>query len=138
MKRVVVLLLIIILAALIVAVLSGCESRKSPEKTPAPVPDSSIHIDIPVTDGKTDSDNEGAQVVPDNTVIPTYIPGQLMCLADSQEEAEKISGLYGIDLLSFTLGVAVFQTDEDLDAVIRRGIENGWPLLEKNYISYAD
>lgn len=56
----------------------------------------------------------------------------LLCLADSREEAEKIAELYGITLLSYEFGTAVFSTQEDPREVIRRGQEQGWPELSLN------
>jgi len=40
--------------------------------------------------------------------------------------------------LSFDYSVAVFETEEDLDAVIARGEENNWPPLQRNYIIGID
>ena len=63
---------------------------------------------------------------------PLYVPGQLMGEAETEEEALEIAGLYGIELIRFRNGIAVYQTDEDLDTVIERGRANGWPALEKD------
>lgn len=64
----------------------------------------------------------------------TSVPGQLVCLADSKQEAEQIAQDYGIELLSFEDGVALFSTEEELMEVIRRGQENGLPALSYNHI----
>ena len=58
--------------------------------------------------------------------------GQLLCLVETREEAENLAALYGIALVDFGEGVAVFYTEEDPDAVIARGLENGWQELSLN------
>ncbi len=62
----------------------------------------------------------------------------LMCIAESQEEAEEIAGLYGITLVRYENKVARFFTEENLDAVIQRGRENGWVQLSYNRIANID
>ena len=63
---------------------------------------------------------------------------ELLATVESREEAEEIAALYGIELVSCSEHVATFHTDEDLYAVIRRGKDNGWPLLEVNYVITLD
>jgi len=58
---------------------------------------------------------------------------ELMSLAENREEALKIAELYGVELVSYSYGVAVYHTDENPQDVIRRGSDNGWPLIEINY-----
>lgn len=53
----------------------------------------------------------------------------LTALADTQEEAEKIADLYGIELKAYSYGVATYVTDKDPEAVIAEGIEKGYPTL---------
>lgn len=68
-------------------------------------------------------------------VTPEYAQGQeLFCLAQSQEEAQEIADLYGIELVSFSEGVATFHTEDNPVDVINMGIEKGYPLLELNGI----
>ena len=67
--------------------------------------------------------------------MPFHVPGHLMCEAKTEEEALEIAGLYEIELLRFHNGLAVFQTEENLDAVIERGRANGWPVLVKDGLS---
>ena len=71
---------------------------------------------------------------------PPYPEGEeLLALAESREEAEEIAALYGIDLVSFSHGVATFHTEEDPSAVVARGIQESWPLIEVNYtVTAAD
>lgn len=59
---------------------------------------------------------------------------ELMCLAKDQEEAEAVAESYGIELVDFQHGVAVFHTEENPYDVIRRGKENGWTLLSINHV----
>ena len=59
---------------------------------------------------------------------------ELFALTDSQEEAEKIAELYGIELVDFSYGVATFHTEEMPDAVIQRGKDHSWPEIEINYV----
>lgn len=56
----------------------------------------------------------------------------LMAMAETEEEAKKIAEQYGIELVSFSDGVAVYQTDEKLADVIARGQEQGYPQLYLN------
>lgn len=60
--------------------------------------------------------------------------GQLKGRADTLEEAEEIAALYGIVLVDYQNGLALYYTDEDPEAVIARGEENGWPQLSLNRI----
>lgn len=55
--------------------------------------------------------------------------GRLICTAETEEQAQEIAQLYGIELIAFRNGVAVFTTEEDPWKVIRRGMEAGWPEL---------
>ena len=52
----------------------------------------------------------------------------------TQEEAEEIAEQYGIILVSYENGIAVYQTEEDLYDVIARGQENGYHELSVNFI----
>ncbi len=61
-----------------------------------------------------------------------YVEGQeLLCLCDSQEEAESIAEMYGIELVEFSYGVATFHAEKPRE-VIAMGKEKGYPLLEIN------
>ena len=72
-------------------------------------------------------------------ITPEYAQGQeLFCLAQSQEEAQEIADLYGIELVSFAEGVATFHTEDNPVDVINMGIEKGYPLLELNSIMTID
>ena len=58
----------------------------------------------------------------------------LLANADTQKEAEEIAEQYGITLVSYENGIAVYQTEEDPYDVIARGQENGYHELSVNYI----
>lgn len=58
---------------------------------------------------------------------------ELTALADDLEEAEKIADLYGIELDSYSYGVAVYVTDKDVQELISMGEENDYPTLAPNY-----
>ena len=73
------------------------------------------------------------------SVTPECAEGQeLFCLASSQENAQEIADMYGIELVSFSEGVATFHTEENPVDVINRGIEKGYPVLELNSIMTID
>lgn len=59
--------------------------------------------------------------------------GQLIASVETREEAEQIAELYGIELVDFSAPAALYRTEENPDTVIKRGMDNGWPKLEKNY-----
>lgn len=58
----------------------------------------------------------------------------LVAIADTQKEAEDIAEQYGITLVSYENGTAVYQTEEDPYEVIARGQENGYHELSVNYV----
>lgn len=62
----------------------------------------------------------------------------LTALADTQEEAEKIADLYGIELKAYSYGVATYVTDKDPEAVIAEGIEKGYPTLAVDQRIYLE
>ena len=59
---------------------------------------------------------------------------ELMCLADSLEQAEEIAAQYSIELVEYRFGVAAFHTDRLPSEVIAEGIKNGWPELSENHV----
>ena len=76
-----------------------------------------------------DSDSKGIGSVSEE--------GQLMGFAESQEDAEALAELYGIELVDFGYQIALFRTQENPREVIRRGRENGWPELSINHTMRA-
>ncbi len=57
---------------------------------------------------------------------------ELLCLAENQQEAERIAEQYDIELVSFRDGVAVFHTEEDPVKVINYGISQNYTQLSLN------
>lgn len=91
----------------------------------------------------------GRQKVDENSIqqIPQYIETEspseddkkeieLIALAENQQEAEKIAELYGIELSSFSDGVAVYITDKDPQELTELGEINGYPALSVNNSYY--
>ncbi len=77
--------------------------------------------------------SEGKSHGSEHAQVEEYVKGEeLLCLADSEEEAKEIADMYGVDLVSFSYGVATFHTDDDPQDVIKYGIEQGYPVLEIN------
>ena len=116
------LLLLIIAAALIFTV--GCGAGES----------------IPVENTEQEETE-----MPDVDFYSTNIPSKpleyseeepLFALAETQDVAEKIASDYGIELVSFSSGVATYYTDKDLSELIRWGKEQGFAPLEINYTSH--
>lgn len=61
---------------------------------------------------------------------------ELIALAEDRAEAEKIAELYGIELSSFSDGVAVYTTEEDPQKLMELGDNNGYPALTVNSNHY--
>lgn len=81
-----------------------------------------------------------AQTVPaaDSTIADNISPrAQLMCAAESREEAQALAEQYGIALVDYRNGLATFYTEEDPRDVIRRGKDNGWQELSLNHTGKA-
>jgi len=80
------------------------------------------------------SDNTNLELLPDsepeNEISPT---SQLTALADTQEAAQEIADLYGIELKSFSFGVATYTTDKNLREILDLGLENGYPELTPDF-----
>ena len=61
---------------------------------------------------------------------------ELIALAEDQAEAEKTAKLYGIELISFSDGIAVYTTDKDPQELMELGDNNGYPTLTVNSNHY--
>ena len=103
--------------------LSGCAGTVSSDSASGIAPPSSSPEDAAFP-GKRPS------VEPDASPV---IEGQeLYCLAENREEALAAAEEYGIELVRFAYGVAVFHAEGDLSALLQRGIENGWHEMALN------
>lgn len=69
---------------------------------------------------------------PQPPVIQAHDANTLLAITETQEEAERIAGLYGIQLTRYSDGLATYQTDKDLQDLIELGEQNGWPQLSLN------
>ena len=58
--------------------------------------------------------------------------GNLTCWAENEDEARNIAKLYGVNFVSYSNHIAVFDTDGDIAALIERGKKEGWPELSVN------
>lgn len=61
---------------------------------------------------------------------------EMTALADTREEAEKIAELYGIELSTYSYGVAVYVTDKTPEELMELGRDNHYPSLTPNSESY--
>lgn len=66
--------------------------------------------------------------------VPVDEDAQLLCQVQSQEEADAVAELYGIELVSYYHGLATYRTEENPREVILRGETQGWPELSLNQI----
>ena len=79
------------------------------------------------------SENEAFSSAGDSEENESDDMTKLTALADDLEEAEKIADLYGIELDSYSYGVAVYVTDKDVQELISMGEENDYPTLAPNH-----
>lgn len=117
----------IILWILLGLLLCGCEASQKEEPT----------VPQPSAAGKETMPSAYISPKPgEYTVEPEPVnvnpSGQLMAEAEDHTAAEKLAEQYGITLVEYQEGLAVFFTEEDPQEVIRRGEENGWPQLSLN------
>ncbi len=77
----------------------------------------------------SDEEAPPADALEDDAVVTT----ELIALADTREEAEEIAELYGIELSTYSSGVATYTTDKNASELIEMGAENGYPALSPNY-----
>lgn len=118
------------LILLFVAGLSGCgRKRELVEMTELERDNTErelIVLPIPESETFSSSDGNSAEDESEETT-------RLTALADDLEEAEKIADLYGIELDSYSYGVATYVTDKDVQELISLGEENDYPTLAPNY-----
>lgn len=75
-----------------------------------------------------EADAETAPTAPED-------PPQLTALVDNLEEAQEIADLYGIELDSYSYGVAAYRTDQDIGELLLFGEEHNYPTLAPNQTS---
>lgn len=68
-----------------------------------------------------------------STDSDSNVLSQLTALADTQEEAQEIADLYGIELQSYSYGVATYTTDKNLREIFDLGLENNYPELTPDF-----
>ena len=124
----------VIVAAAIIAIvagilLTGCRGKQymTTMSVDSNIPDS--------TEMPEDARHEGIQFSQ-----AEYVPGELICSVETEEEASAIAEMYSIRLKDFSYGVAVFYAGEEADifAIIEEGNKKGYPTLEPNYIYTLD
>ncbi len=129
MRKEVVILLI--LGALVAVPLWGCRKSTVPEKT---VPGTTSPKETAPGKDTTPDRTEPADTSENPDMVSDR--GQLMAGAESESAAQELARLYGITLVDYRNGVALFYTEEDPREVIQRGKDNGWPELSLNRISH--
>ena len=87
-------------------------------------------------DGDTGRNHSSAEDDGDTgTSIEEEIMGEkvsMIALADTKEEAERIAGLYGIELVNFSYGVAEYETTKNPQELIALGEKKNYPTLSTN------
>ncbi len=115
------------LAGLLLLCMTGC-TNKAQVNRPEPAGN--------VTAAPTAPSAATPETAPRETVMPEQsgspLVGKLMCWADDEAAAKEIAGLYGIAFVAYAEHIATFDTEEDVNAVIARGRQNGWPALSIN------
>ena len=66
-----------------------------------------------------------------------HIPNELIGLFEDKKQAVEVGELYGIELVSFSYGVASFRCEGDAEELIALGEANGWPPLSLNHLFKA-
>lgn len=70
---------------------------------------------------------------------PWYVEGEVLFLAETDEEAKAIAESYGMDLKSFSYGVGLLDTGNmTAPEAVSYGKENGLHDVELNHIIYLD
>ena len=124
MKKIVIAVGFVLLS---VAGLYGCgREREFSNVTADDLAEKALYL--PVSDDETLSPTGGVSVEDESSDSP-----QLTALVDTLEEAQQIADLYGIELDSYSYGVASYHTDKDISELIKLGEESGYPTLAPNY-----
>ena len=112
---------ILLLIVVLMLVLCGCQRSEQV-----------IHLSQATQDTQSIQDATDPQEIQEHEPLVSE-DAQLLCLTQTQKEAQEIAALYGIELVCWYDGLATFRTDEDPREVIRRGEEQGWKALELNH-----
>lgn len=85
-------------------------------------------------DGKQIEDGEDAgrnhSSIEEEEIVGEKV--SMIALADTKEEAERIAGLYEIELVNFSYGVAEYETTKNPQELIALGEKNNYPALSTN------
>lgn len=103
---------------ILAAILAGCA------RTPAETP-SAAQTQPPSTTPAMEETEQATQTQPSGT--------QLMGPAETLAEARELAEKYGVELLRWNYGLAVYYTEEDPAEVIRRAETAGLPELSINH-----
>ena len=118
-----------ILWILILMLVFLCGCRSSGETLPPPPVNATTHPKTEATMPSVKPAHPSSETKPWDAVSNL---GQLKGKAEDWDNAEEIAELYGITLVNYGNGLALFYTEENPKAVIARGEENGWPPLSLN------
>ena len=100
------------------------EARKETDRTSGNMSDGQLSVGgVPSSDG--DMEEPAKSLAGSGTV-------SMVALADTKEEAERIADLYGITLVSFDYGVAVYETTKNPQELIELGEKNQYPAIGIN------
>lgn len=78
-----------------------------------------------------------SEVESENISLANNGINELLTEVESEKQAQEIAQMYGITLKSVTDDLAVFETEEEPQDVIKRGQENGWKQLYPNTVYHA-
>lgn len=71
------------------------------------------------------------------TVSPSYVPNEVIFMAENEEQAKKIAEDYGLELKDFVYGVATLDTgDKTADDIIQYGKDHGLEEVYRNGYNY--
>lgn len=118
-------LIVLVLGLIVLAAVGICGCGGNRELTRAAADES-----IPKLQ-KLESDEDDSPA--DSAENDVSAATELIALADTREEAEEIAELYGIELSTYSYGVATYTTDKNAFELIELGEENGYPALSLNH-----